>query len=126
MLNVVILKKQGDIGVGWAIAHLSQIGTVSIPLTDSQEYDLIVDIENEGLFRVQVKTTSFRVPSGSYNVSLTVKGGNKSSSKIKEFDKTKVDLVYVLTSEGTEYLIPVSEIGKGSITLGIKYKKFII
>ena len=49
-------KKQGDVGLGAAIAFFSNLGyTVATPLTDSQNYDLVVDMD-EGLKKVQVKT----------------------------------------------------------------------
>jgi hypothetical protein len=39
-------KKQGDWGLGSAIAWFTAQGyTVALPITDSQHYDLIVDIE---------------------------------------------------------------------------------
>lgn len=42
--NAINSKKQGDIGMCYAMAYFSKIGyTVSVPITDSQDYDLIVD-----------------------------------------------------------------------------------
>lgn len=42
--NAINSKKQGDIGMCYAMAYFSKMGyTVSVPVTDSQEYDLIVD-----------------------------------------------------------------------------------
>jgi len=36
-------KKQGDAGVGMAIGWCVSVGwTVCVPLTDSQEYDLVI------------------------------------------------------------------------------------
>lgn len=44
MLEQVNSKKQGDVGLGTDISFFTQRGwTVSIPLTDSQDYDLVVD-----------------------------------------------------------------------------------
>jgi hypothetical protein len=119
-------KKQGDFGLGKAIGWLCEKGfTVSLPLTDSQDYDLIVDID-DGLCRVQIKTTSYK-RINVFSVSLSVKGGNKSSSKIKKFDNTKVEYVFVLTSDDEMYFIPSKEINSTStINLGDKYKSFKI
>jgi len=116
-------KKQGDVGLGAAIGYfVSQGYSVSIPLTDSQDYDLVVDID--GLKRIQVKTTSFKSKYGRFFVSLTIKGGNRSSSgKIKNFNKDAVDFVFVLTSDGNKYLIPSSVCGN-SITLGTEYEQY--
>ena len=51
-------KEKGNTGLGIAIAYYSSNGyTVSIPLNDTQDYDLIVDKSNV-LKKVQVKTTS--------------------------------------------------------------------
>lgn len=118
-------KKQGDMGVGMAIAWATrQDYTVSLPLTDSQDYDLIIDI-NDKLYRTQSKTCSYKNEYGRYEVSLTVKGGNKTSSKIKKLDKTKVDALFILTDEDTMYFIPIQDVvGSSSITLGSNYDKF--
>lgn len=114
-------KKQGDVGLGQAIAWFTRNSyTVSLPLTDSQDYDLIVDKENI-LYRVQVKTASYKNKYGIYAVSLTVKGGNRSGSgKIKKFDNTKVDIVFILTSDNEVYVIPATTVGTNSINLGEK------
>lgn len=123
-------KKQGDAGLGAAIGYFTRKGLgVSIPLTDSQDYDLITD-DNGKLGRVQVKTSTFIAKKGqrksqNYYVSLTVKGGNRSGvGEIKKFNPEQVDAVFILTPT-SQYCIPVSEIsGKNSITLGEKYEKF--
>lgn len=126
MLNTSInTKKQGDIGLGIAIGWFSEKGyTVSIPLTDSQDYDLVVDINNV-LNRVQVKTTNYK-RKGNFCVSLTVKGGNRSATgRIKKLDKDLVDLFWILTNERTVYLIPTKDIKtSSSITLASKYDKY--
>ena len=39
-------KKQGDAGLGQAIAYFTSIGVeVALPLTDSTDWDLIVELE---------------------------------------------------------------------------------
>lgn len=115
-------KKQGDWGVGQAIAYFTRIGlTVCIPLTDSQDYDLVVEIEGK-LQRVQVKSTTYKKKSGIYSVSLTVKGGNHTYASIKHMDKSSVELVFVVTPIDN-YLIPVQGLGS-SINLGQKFQKY--
>ena len=125
MFNQANTKKQGDVGVGQAIAWFTRNSyTVSIPLTDSQDYDLIVDKESK-LYKVQIKTTSFKTEYGIYNVSLTVKGGNRSGAgKIKKFDKSKVDLLFILTSDNEVYVIPSDIVGVNSINLGEKFQAY--
>lgn len=125
MFNQANTKKQGDVGVGQAIAWFTcHSYTVSIPLTDSQDYDLIVDKEDK-LYRVQVKTASYKNEYGIYEVSLTVKGGNRSGSgRIKSFDKSKVDLLFILTSDKEVYVIPSDIVGENSINLGKKVQEY--
>ncbi len=50
-------KEKGNTGLGIAIAYCANGYTVSIPLNDTQDYDLIVD-KNNILKKVQVKATS--------------------------------------------------------------------
>ena len=120
-------KKQGDVGLGIAIGWFCQNGlTVSIPLTDSQDYDLVVDTL-DGLDRVQVKTTSYKRRE-KFTVSLSVKGGNRTSKgRVKKFDKSKVDSVFVITADNICYWIPVQCIeSEYGITLGDKFDNFIV
>ena len=83
--------------------------TVNIPITDSQDYDLIIDREGK-LLKVQVKTTKFKIRDGVYQVSLKTCGGNRSGQTIKNFNENGSDLLFVLTDEGTTYLIPKEDI----------------
>ena len=118
-------KKQGDVGLGAAIAYFTKQGfTVAIPLTDSQDYDLIVD-RVSFLQRVQVKHTTYK-RGGKFLFSLTVKGGNRSGTgKIKKFDVSKVDVVFVVTGDGDMYCIPVTSLGGYSgISLYQYYDQF--
>ena len=121
--NAVNSKKQGDIGMCYAMAYFSKMGyTISIPITDSQDYDLIVD--NGKLLKVQVKTTKCK-NYGSYQVALRTCGGNKSGQNIKGFNKNSSDFLFVLTESSDMYLIPKSEIrGNTAINLGRDYNKY--
>lgn len=112
--------KQGNVGL--AIAYYSKLGyTISIPLTDSQDYDMIVDTGNT-LLKVQVKTTTCRRDSGNYQLNLKVSGG---TGKVKTFDLNKCDLIFAMTEQFEFYSIPRSEISAASsITLGEKYLPF--
>jgi hypothetical protein len=120
-------KKQGDIGLGSAVQFFTSQGlTVSIPLTDSQEYDLIVD-SLDGLDRVQVKHTKYK-RNGKYQISLTVKGGNKSSKGfIKKLDSSKVDSIFIVTSDNKRYWLPISLINnRQSLSLTSEWDKFVV
>jgi hypothetical protein len=125
--NFINSKKQGDFGVASAIAFFAKIGhTVSIPLTDSQDYDLVVEIE-EKLCKVQIKTSS-TIRYDNFVVDLRVKGGNRSGTgKTKIFDKTKVDYLFVITENGKMWLIPSLEINStSSINLCDSYTQYQI
>jgi len=113
-------------GLGVAISYFTAEGyTVAIPLTDSQDYDLIVDIKNR-LRKVQVKTCSYK--RRSYEANLSVKGGNRTSrGKIKRFDNTKCDYLFVVTKSSEKYLISSKKIvAKHNLVLGPKYNKYLI
>jgi hypothetical protein len=101
-------KKRGDAGLGIAIAWFTAQGyVVSIPLTDSQDYDLVVE-NGDKLFRVQVTTCSQKQQSGNYKVELrTVSYGGKDYN-IKHFDSKSVDYLFVVTDNGEKFLIPTS------------------
>lgn len=120
-------KKQGDAGLAIAIAYFAMRGyTVSIPLTDSQDYDLIVD--NGTVQKVQVKTTKSKQSSGNFEVGLRTLGGNQSWNGVsKFFDATTVDLLFIVTSENQLYCIPSEDLDvKSSLTLCKKYTKYLV
>ena len=124
--NVINSKKQGDVGMCYAIAYYSRLGwTVSIPITDSQDYDLLVENTDNNILKVQVKTSRYLTEGGTYQVSLKTCGGNKSGQTIKKTDKNYIDLVFVLVDDGSCYSIPTEKIeSSGSMNLGDKYSEF--
>lgn len=118
-------KKQGDVGLAFAIAYYSKEGwTISIPITDSQGYDLI--IEDRGhIQRVQVKTTTHKSTYGLYQVALRTNGGNKSSNRSKDFDVEECDILFCLTENGDMYSIPTPYLEvRATLSLGDKVKQF--
>lgn len=63
-------KEKGNTGLAMAIAYYGSNGyIVSIPLNDTQDYDLIVEKENK-LKRIQVKSTDCKTKYNKYQVSL--------------------------------------------------------
>ena len=126
MLNSNNTKQQGNIGLAAAILYFTKkLYTVSLPLNDSQDYDLIVDINNS-LCRVQVKTTTYKTAYGIYQVSLRSSGGTSGTVYKKVID-TIIDYVFILTSDSTMYMIPFIEVNNSStINLGDKYKKYVV
>jgi hypothetical protein len=119
-------KQQGDIGLGTAIAWFVQNGyRVSIPLTDSQDYDLVVEV-NGNFYGVQVRTTYYKRPNGVFAVNLRVSGGNRSGTgRIKHFDPDSVAYLFVVTEFGDKYFIPSNAIvARNSLTLCDKYEQY--
>lgn len=100
-------KKQGDLGTSFAIAYFSGLGyNVSVPISDSQPYDLIV--EDAGICkRVQVKTC-FKKKYASYAVELrTVSNTRGKQFDIRFLSKSETDLVFIMSGDGSFYLYPV-------------------
>ena len=123
-------KKQGDVGLGGCISHFCNLGyTVSIPLTDSQDYDLVVEFPELGLQKIQVKTTNSKSSGGKYIVGLRITGGNSKSNFVNKLN-TEIfyDQLFILTSVGDKYLIPKDIIknNKNSINLGENYLQYKI
>lgn len=119
---------QGDIGMGIAINYFVRNKyTVSIPITDSQGYDLIVDKQGV-ISRVFIRTTTNKSPSGAYEAGLRTQGGNFTrKSKQKLFDNKSCEMVFIACANGDNFLIPSQEMTvKSSITLGEKYLKYKI
>jgi len=123
-MNFKTNKEKGNAGLGIAIAYYSSNGyTVSIPLNDTQDYDLIVDKDNN-LKRVQVKSTSCITKSGNYQVALKSCGGTNGNTYKRVID-TCIEEVFILTEKLDMYIIPIKEL-KNRSTLAIcdKYRKF--
>jgi hypothetical protein len=112
-------RDQGLIGLTDALAWFGAQGwDICIPIIDNQPYDLVVD-DGTGLKKVQVKTTTYRAPSGSFSVSLSTNGGNQSFHSKRDFDPTACDLLYVLADDHSRYLIPTEVItARTSLNLG--------
>lgn len=121
-------RKQGDVGLGLAIAYFTRQGySVSVPLTESQRYDIIVD-DGENLYRVEVKTTRYRKEGQSFAVMLSTQGGNQSwNGEKRKFSARDADYLFVTTSEGSNYLIPADVAdGKASLVLSYKMQQYLV
>lgn len=121
---------QGNLGLARAIAYFgSHSVPISLPLNDTQKYDLVVEIDGE-LKKVSIKTSRGKTPSGAYSVQLRNTGGNRTGSlRQVNFDNTLVDYVFVYTEDGLIYLIPSSEItvkNSMSVSPSNDYKKYIV
>jgi PD-(D/E)XK endonuclease len=125
-------KKQGDAALGQAIAYFTMLGyDVALPLTDSADWDLIVEME-DGLKRIQVKSSFQLNKSGVMMFNCDVKGGNQSFNKpAKTIQSQCWDLIFLHHMvTGKQALIPKEVlITKGQINLGstqCKYKQYYI
>ena len=117
-------KEKGHSSLGIAIAYYSSNGyTVSIPLNDTQDYDLIVD-KDDNLKKVQVKSTACKTKYGNYQVALKSCGGTKGTT-YKTVIETKIDELFILTEDLKIYIIPIGEINnKSTLTICDKYGKY--
>lgn len=125
-MKFLMNKEKGNSGMAMAIAYFATNGyTVSIPLNDTQDYDLIV--EKDSKFRsVQVKATGCKRKNGIYQVALKSCGGTK--GKIyKTIVDTKVDDIFILNEEFEMYLIPREKIkNRSTLNLCKKYQEYKI
>ena len=119
-------KEKGNTGLGIAIAYYSANGyTVSIPLNDTQDYDLIVDKDNI-LKKIQVKATSCKTKYNRYQVALKSCGGTKGGT-YKTLVDTNIDEVFIVTDSLELFRIPIEVIkNKATLNLCEKYEKYKI
>lgn len=109
--NIIMRETQrkGDVAVSQAITSFTKLGfDVSIPLTESAAYDLVVDTGKE-LKRVQVRYT------GNHQVDLRRIHSNSGGYVVKKSKLGSYDWLYVLNSEGKEYLITECLAGRRSL-----------
>ena len=123
-MNTATNKERGNAGLALAIAYYgSNSYVVSIPLNDTQDYDLVVD--NGTLKRVQVKFTLHMGRTG-YSVSLKSSGGTKGTI-YKHVVDTDIEILFVVTEAGTMYEIPIKDINnRSSLTLNTTCDKYIV
>ncbi len=108
-------QRKGDIAVSQAIASFTKMGLdVSIPLTESASYDLILDVNNK-LKRIQVKFCSGK------HVDLRRIHSNSKGYVVKKVQNHVYDWLYVLKLDGSEYLIKKCLINRRAIKLTDEY-----
>jgi hypothetical protein len=104
-----ITQRKGDIAVTQALSTFTRYGfDVSLPLTESAPYDLVVDT-GKHLRRVQVKFTSGK------EVGLRRVHSNSKGYVVKKPLEDTFDWLYVFNSSGEEFLIPYSLAGRNCI-----------
>ena len=117
-------KEKGNTSLGMAIAYYTSKGNiVSIPLNDTQDYDLIID-NNNILKKVQVKSTGCKTKYGNYQVALKSCGGTKGTT-YKTVVETNIDEVFIVTEDIEFYIIPINAIkNKSTLNICSKYEKY--
>jgi hypothetical protein len=125
--NAVTYTKQGDIGEARAIYEYTRLGYgVSRTVFDSMKYDLIIDIDGQ-LYRVQVKTTSYKSNYGVYQVALSTSGGNQSFNKSRPRQDSDYDILFVMADNGDCWSVPVSEFeARNTLNMGSRFDKFLM
>lgn len=110
-------KDKGRAGMSLAIAYFGSNGyTVSIPLNDTQWYDLIV--EKDGVFQtVQCKFTA----SKDKTVSLRSTGGTKGSVYDNVLNNP-VDILFCADDEYNLFVIPISDMLKFGCSNSIRLR----
>ena len=123
-MNFNTNKEKGNTSLGIAIAYYTSNGyTVSIPLNDTQDYDLIVD-KDDIIKRVQVKSTACKDKNGKYQVALKSCGGTKGNT-YKTLRKTKIEELFIFLENKDIYIIPINFIkNESTLTICDKYQKF--
>ena len=113
------LKEKGRAGLSLAIAYFGTNGyTVSIPLNDTQDYDLIIE-KNGMLQTVQCKATG----ANNNQIALRTTGCNTKGSHVyKTVIKTKVDILFCVDKDMNLFSIPVAELKKYGNTTTVKLR----
>jgi PD-(D/E)XK endonuclease len=103
-------QHKGDVATAQALSTFTASGyDVSIPLTESAAYDLIVDAGGE-LHRVQCKFSSTR------EVDLRRIHSNSNGYVEKRVTLNAYDWLYVLRPDGSQFLIKECHAGRRAVT----------
>lgn len=111
-------KEKGRIGLSMAINYFTLQGyTISLPLNDTQWYDMIV--EKDGLFQtVQCKCTG----TDNGEVALKSMGGTKGTVYDSILNHSELDYLFCVDKELNMFLIPLKEIIEAGNTKSIRLK----
>lgn len=117
-------KSRGNTGVSLAIAFYGANGyTVSIPINDTQDYDLIIDSGNK-ISRVQAKFSTQRSEHGVQKIPLRSLGGTN-GGVYKTLVDTDIDIVFCANPDMEMWSIPKEHITQRNVlNLGKKYDQF--
>jgi hypothetical protein len=118
--------------IGLAVGWFLDRGYVpSIPLEPTR-YDLVAE-SDEGLKRVQIKSTNYQDDYGvwtvhvhrtKYDAGKQVQG-SAGKRRVVSYTKDEVDYFFIVTGDLTKYLIPIDIVGDAkNISLGKKYDSY--
>lgn len=110
-------KEKGRVGLSLSIAYFGTHGyTVSLPLNDTQWYDLIIEQDGK-IETVQCKCTT----TNNSTIDFTSKGGTK-GTKYDSILAHPLDWLFCVNQDGLMWLIPVEEIRKSGNTKTISLR----
>ena len=105
-MNEVNRKQIGRLGLSMAINYFTIQGyTVSLPINDTQWYDLIIEKDNQ-FFTVQCKATQTKNDS----IDLRSTGGTKGSIYDNVLNHSKLDYLFCVNKDLKMWLIPIKDI----------------
>lgn len=105
-MNEVNRKQIGRLGLSMAINYFTIQGyTVSLPINDTQWYDLIIEKDNQ-FFTVQCKATQTENDS----IDLRSTGGTKGSIYDNVLNHSKLDYLFCVNKDLKMWLIPIKDI----------------
>ena len=105
-MNEINRKQIGRLGLSMAINYFTIQGyTVSLPINDTQWYDLIIEKDNQ-FFTVQCKATQTENDS----IDLRSTGGTKGSVYDNVLNHSKLDYLFCVNKDLKMWLIPVKDI----------------
>ena len=105
-MNEVNRKQIGRLGLSMAINYFTIQGyTVSLPINDTQWYDLIIEKDNQ-FFTVQCKATQTKNDS----IDLRSTGGTKGSVYDNVLNHSKLDYLFCVNKDLKMWLIPIKDI----------------
>jgi len=117
-------RDRGNAGLALAISYYGANGyTVSIPLNDTQDYDLLID-NGVSISKVQAKFSKQRSEHGVQKVPLRSSGGTN-GGVYKTLIDTNIDILFCSNPNMEMWAIPKSELTQRNVlNLGEKYHKY--
>lgn len=114
-MNFNTNKEKGRAGMSAAIAYFGMNGyTVSIPLNDTQDYDLVIE-KNNIFQKVQCKATAAK----DGKIDFRITSGKHCGETIGNLMNTNIDILFCLNQNGTMYCIPMQDIRDAELKSGI-------